>query len=121
MRKFYTICVLSIMIFSMLLFCSVGCAETPNIVSETPIDTDFIAAHDEITTEYRYKYSVWEGEFKLLPFTETVHYPDCYMVKYEVIYDNGKKRTVWREVDKHTYEDTKTSISSENTGEDYIP
>ena len=49
------------------LFCSVGCAE---VVSETPLDTDFIAAHDEVVTDYEYKYNALEGEFVLVPVEE---------------------------------------------------
>lgn len=111
LKKLYIVTILLIAIFAMLLYCSVGCAEVKNVVSETPIDTQFIPAHSEIQTDHEYKYNALKGEWVLLPVTKTVYVPDCYKVQYEVVYDNGKKETVWREVDKSIYEKAEKALA----------
>ena len=90
------------------LFSSVGCAE---VISETPIDTEFITAHDEVVTDYEYKYNAWKGEFVLVPAIKTVHKEDCYKVQYKITYSDGSSYTEWREVDKVTFEDAEKAIA----------
>lgn len=108
--RFITIILLIAFILTFL-FCSVGCAE---VVSETPIDTDFIAAHDEVVTDYEYKYNAWKGEFVLVPVIKTVYKEDCYKVQYKITYSDGNSYTVWREVDRQTYEEALKVIESED-------
>ncbi len=92
-----------------LLFCSVGCAE---VISETPIDAEFIAAYDAMETIYEYKYDWYHGDFKLLPVYKQVHHAEVYKVQYQIIYSDGNSYTEWREVDKVTYEEAEKALAA---------
>ncbi len=93
---------LSVGIVSVLL-CLVlsGCME---VESEKPIAVQFIPAHSEVDTNYGYRYDLWSGDFKMMPKIETVWCEDAYKVQYEITYANGSNYTVWRTVDKATYD-----------------
>ena len=95
--------IFAILIVTLLLISTVSCTEPPTAISEKPIDTDFIAAHSSMTTEYEYRWDWWNGEYRLLPVYKEVHYPDTYKVQYEITYSDGTTQTEWREVDKLTY------------------
>lgn len=79
-----------------------GCAEK---VSEIPIDTEYIEAYSAMESVYEYKYDWYHGDFVYLPILKQVHHPEEYKVQYEVTYSDGGTNTVWRTVDKETYED----------------
>ena len=79
-----------------------SCAE---VVSETPIDTEYIAAYDAMETVYEYKYDWINGEYKYLPVYKQVHHSEVYKVQYKIVYSDGSETTSWRQVDKLTYEE----------------
>lgn len=97
-----------IMICTMM-FALIGCAE---VVSETPIDTEYIAAYDAMETEYEYKYDWWHGDFVYLPVLKQVHHEEEFKVQYKIIYSNGDEYTKWETVDKHTYEEALRGIEN---------
>lgn len=86
------------------MFCVIltGCAEA---VSETPINTEYIEAYDAMETVYEYKYDWLHGEYKYLPVYKQVHHSEVYKVQYRVIYSDGSDTTIWKEVDRQTYEE----------------
>lgn len=106
--RFITILLLITFIITFLLFCSVGCSE---VVSKTPIDTEFIAAYDAMETVYEYKYDWYHCDFKLLPVIKQVHHNAVYRVQYQLTYSNGESYAKWEEVDKTTYEKAVKIIS----------
>jgi hypothetical protein len=75
------------------------------VVSEIPIDTEYIAAYDAMETVYEYKYDWINGEYKLLPVYKQVHHSEVYRVQYKIVYSDGNETTVWRKVDRPTYEE----------------
>ena len=99
---------------TILLLCLMGCTEPPTVVSEGPIDTDFVAAHSAMIMEYEYIWDWRNGEYKLLPVYKEVHYPDTYQVQYEITYSDGTTKTEWREVDKTTYEEALKVLGRES-------
>ena len=86
-----------VLIFALLTGCNV-------VVSEKPIDAQYIAPYDAVETEYNYKYDWWNGEFKYLPETKTVHHAAEYKVQYERVWENGYTETYWAVVSKAEYE-----------------
>lgn len=105
---------IAILTVTILLICLVGCEEPPTVVSEKPIDTDFIAAHNTMETKYKYKYDWINGKYRLLPVYVEVSYPDTYKVQYEITYSDGSTETDWRKVDKPTYEKTLKDLGTES-------
>nr|AHF24046.1 predicted protein [uncultured bacterium Contig643] len=83
-----------------------GCGTTNTIVSESPVDADYIPAHDEIETTQEYEIDLLGdgGLFKLMPNTHTVHHPAEYRIQYRRTYENGDSDTYWIEVDRDEYE-----------------
>lgn len=83
-----------------------GCVTTNAIVSESPIDADYIPAHDEIETTQEYEIDLLGdgGLFKLMPNTHTVHHPAEYKIQYRRTYENGDTDTYWKEVERDEYE-----------------
>ena len=92
---------LSCLIICTMMFVLVGCAE---VVSETPIDTEYIAAYDAMETVYEYKYDWVHSDWKYLPVYKLVHHEEKFKVQYKIVYSDGSDKTVWREVDEQTYE-----------------
>lgn len=83
-----------------------GCGATNAVTSETPIDADYVPAHDEIETTQEYSVDLFGdgGLFKLMPNTHTVHHPAEYRIQYRRTYENGDSDTYWIEVDRDEYE-----------------
>lgn len=84
-----------------------GCVE---IVSEKPIDAEYIAAYDTMETVYGYKYDWWNGELKYLPELKMVHHDEEYKVQYERVWSDGTLDTYWLTVNKTEYENTLQKI-----------
>lgn len=78
----------------------IGC----EIVSEKPINTEYIAAYDAMETVYGYKYDWWNGELKYLPEYKMVHHEEEYRVQYERVWSDGSTETYWSTVSKEEYE-----------------
>lgn len=97
-KKVLTITICVIMLCAIL----TGCAE---VVSETPIDTEYVAAYDAMETVYEYKYDWLHGDWKYLPVYKQVHHEAEYKVQYKIVYSDGSDTTTWRKVDKQTYEE----------------
>lgn len=89
-----------------------GCAE---IVSENPIDTEYIPAYDAVETVYNYKYDWYHGDFKYLPEIKTVHHEEEYKVQYERVWSDGSIDIRWMTVSKEEYE--KALMQIEKGGE----
>lgn len=85
-----------------------GCAE---IVSEKPIDTEYIAAYDAMETVYGYKYDWLNGEFRYLPEYKMVHHAAEYKVQYERMWSDGSTDTYWATVSKAEYENALKEIA----------
>jgi hypothetical protein len=85
----------------------VGCAE---IVSEKPIDTEYIAAYDAMETVYGYKYDWFHGDFKYLPEIKQVHHEEEYKVQYERVWSDGSTDIYWLTVSKEEYENALRQI-----------
>ena len=79
----------------------ISCAE---VVSEKPIDVEYVAAYDAMETVYSYKYDWLNGDWKYLPEYKMVHHEAEYKVQYEAIWSNGEITTYWENVDKQEYE-----------------
>lgn len=105
---------ISILMILILLISIVSCTDLPTAVSEKPINTDFVAAHSVIETDYEYKWDWLHGDYRMFPVYKEVHYPDTYHVQYEITYSDGSTKTKWREVDKNTYDAVLKEIG-ENT------
>lgn len=105
---------ISILTILILMISLVSCTEPKTEVSEKPINTDFVAAHSSMTTEYEYQWDWWNGEYRLLPVYKEVHYPDTYKLQYEITYSDGSTKTEWREVDKPTYDAVLKEIAEES-------
>ena len=101
--------ILSCIIICTIMLVLVGCTE---VISETPIDTEYIAAYDAMETVYEYKFDVLHGDFKLLPVLKRVHHEEEFKVQYKIVYSNGDQNTVWRTVDKQTYEEALGEIEN---------
>lgn len=102
MRKtVFLICIALIVVFF------TGCAE---IVSEKPIDTEYIAAYDAMETVYGYKYDWLNGELRYLPEYKMVHHEEEYKVQYERMWSNGYTDTYWVTVSKAEYENALKEI-----------
>ena len=100
------------------LFCVMSCTEA--IVSQVPIDVDFIAAYDALETVYEYHWDWYHMDYKYLPEYKLVHHEAVYRVQYSLTYSDGKTETVWREVDKDTYEEAKNEIEKDTESEDAL-
>lgn len=98
LKKVLTITICVIMLCVIL----TGCAE---VVSETPIDTEYVAAYDAMETVYEYKYDWIHSDWKYLPVYKSVHHEAEYKVQYKIVYSDGSDTTTWRKVDKQTYEE----------------
>lgn len=101
MKIFKKILVITICVF-MLCAILTGCAE---VVSETPIDVEYIAAYDAMETVYEYKYDWINGKYRYFPVYKQVHHSASYKVQYKVVYSDGNEDTYWREVDRQIYEE----------------
>lgn len=82
----------------------IGVKSEGEIIDTKPTDTKFTPSYESIETDYEYKWSWWDGDFKLMPNVHTVVYPDKYEVEYIVYYDNGNNIHEWRTVSKEEYE-----------------
>jgi len=94
--------ILSCIIICTMMFALIGCSD---VVSETPIDTEYIAAYDAMETVYEYQWDWLHGDFKLMPVYKSVHHEEKFKVQYKIVYSNGDEYTEWRTVDKQTYEE----------------
>lgn len=109
MRKF-----LSLVIILAMLFCFASCEEVfPEVVSEKPINTEYVAAYDAMETQYSYKFDWWHGDFKYLPEMKMVHHNAVYKVQYEVVYSDGSTDLCWRTVSKDEYTKVNEQIKGE--------
>lgn len=106
--------IITILTIIILLICLVSCEESPTVVSKKPINTDFVAAHSVIETDYEYKWDWLHGDYRMFPVYKEVHYPETYHVQYEVTYSDGSTQTDWREVDKNTYDAVLKEIAEES-------
>lgn len=86
-------------------------------VSETPIDTEYIAAYDAQEVVYEYKFDVTLGDFRLLPFYKQVHYDEVYKVQYRITYSDGTNYTEWRTVDKPEYDAARAVLEEGGEGQ----
>lgn len=87
-------------ILCMLLLC--GCR---NEVERKIIDSRYTPSYQGIETTYEHKYSFeGEGDWKLMPNTHTVMYPEKYELQYRIYYDDGTTETEWVQVAKDEYE-----------------
>lgn len=80
------------------------------IISEKPIDAEYIAAYDAMETVYSYKYDWLHGEFRYLPELKMVHHEDEYKVQYERVWSDNSTETYWKTVSKGEYEDALKEI-----------
>lgn len=94
-----------------MVLCFVGCNE---IVTEKPIDVEYIAAYDAMETVYGYKYDWWNGEVKYLPEYKMVHHEEQYKIQYERVWSDGTTDTYWLDATKTEYEKALQEI--ENVG-----
>lgn len=92
-----------------MMFALVGCAVA---ISETPVDTEYIAPYDAMETVYEYQWDWWHGEYRLLPNLKMVHHEEVYRVQYKIVYSNGDEQFKWRNVDKQTYEEAMQEIEA---------
>ena len=83
-----------------LLFCLTGCIE---IVSETPINVEYVASYSSMETVYEYRYDWLHGDFKYLPVLKTVHHDEVYKVEYERLYSDNTTFNYWKNVSKEEY------------------
>ena len=95
------VCLLTCLIFL------TGCYE---VVSEKPINFEYIPAYDAMETVYEYQYDWYHGDFKLLPNYKMVHHSETYKVQYKITYSDGSNQTLWRTVDKDIFEEAKRTI-----------
>lgn len=79
-----------------------GCVE---VVSEKPIEAEYIAAYDAMETVFEYRYDWINGEFKYLPVFKMVHHDEEYRVKYEQVWSDNTTRTIWKTVTRAEYEE----------------
>ena len=76
-------------------------------VSRTPIDSKYVEAHDEIVTDYEYKW-VWfsrNNGLQYVPNTHSKHYDEEYQLLYEITYTDGSKTKSWETVSADEYKD----------------
>ena len=107
MKKRNTAIILIACFLACLIFLT-GCEE---VVAETPVNVEYVAAYDAMETQYEYKYDMWHGDFVMLPVLKMVHYEERYKVQYKILYSDGSEVLSWRTVDKATYEEAKQAIS----------
>ena len=112
MKKAFTI----ILALIIVMFCVISC--TVEIVSEIPLDVDFVAAYDTMETVHEYVWDWYHMDYKLLPVSKKVHYEAVYKVKYLITYADGSERTEWREVERMTYEAAKNELGMIEESED---
>lgn len=86
-----------------MMYALIGCTE---VVSEVPIDTEYIEAYSAMESVYEYRYDWYHGDFVYVPVLKQVHHSAEYKVQYKVTYSDGTTDTRWRTVDKATYEET---------------
>ena len=98
-------------IIMLVLLCT-GCND---VVSEEPIDVEYIAAYDAQEMTYGYKYDWWHGDFKYLPEYKKVHHDEEYKVQYEQVWSDGSTTTYWKTVSKSEYEDALKVIEKGGT------
>lgn len=81
------------------------CGCTKEVVSETAINCEYIAAYDTVEATYSYKYDWFNGELKYLPDGyKTVHHEEEYRVQYERVWSDGSRSTYWETVTKEEYD-----------------
>ena len=80
------------------------------IISEKPIDAEYIAAYDAMETVYTYKYDWLHGEFRYLPELKMVHHDEEYKIQYERVWSDNSTETFWRTVSKSEYEEALKQI-----------
>ena len=100
--------ILSCIIVCIMMLALIGC--DASVVSETPVDTKYIAAYDAMETVYEYKFDWAHGDYKLLPYLKQVHHDEEYKVQYKKVYSNGDEYLEWKTVDKQTYEEALQEI-----------
>lgn len=102
MKKIITILILISICLSL-----AGCVE---VVSEKPIDAEYVAPYDAMETVYTYKYDWWHGDLKYLPELKMVHHEEEYKVQYEQVWSDNSIETYWKSVSKEEYEDALKKI-----------
>lgn len=106
MKKVIAIIVLLVMVATI---CA-GCGETPAEVSRVPVDVRYTEAFEGITTEYKYKYDWWKGDFVLVPVMKTVRHDAKWEIQYRITYDNGEEQTEWCACTEAEYNSTKDKL-----------
>ena len=90
----------------MLIACTLlfAACDDKEIADKTPTDLRYTPAHQEMVTDYEYKYNVWQGEFVLVPNVRTEYVPDKYEVYYLITYVDGDTAERWETVGKAEYD-----------------
>lgn len=91
------------LIFCIVLVVSLCSCGFPEEVERTAIDCRYTEAHTELVTEYKHVFSLWKGDFVLVPDTHTKFFPDKYELLYIVKYDDGTSCEKWEEVSQNEY------------------
>jgi len=98
--------IISLIIAAIFLIALVAC-EKKIEVSRDVIDCRYTPAHEEVVTEYEYKYDGWKGEYRLMPNTHTKKYNEKYELLYKITYDDGSSEKNWQEVTEKEYSEFK--------------
>ncbi len=86
------------------------CACGAEVVTKTPVSTEYVPAYDAMEMVYEYKYDWLNGEFKYLPNIKQVHHEEVFKVQYKIAYSDGSEETRWEDVDKETYEEAEKAL-----------
>ena len=98
--------IISLIIAAIFLITLVAC-EKKLEASRDVIDCCYTPAHEEVVTEYEYKYDAWKGEYRLMPNTHTKKYNEKYELLYKITYDDGSSEEKWQEVTEKEYSEFK--------------
>lgn len=112
MQTLKRITLLLILVACTLLFAACGDKE---IADKTPTDLRYTPAHQEMVTDYEYKYNFLQGDWVLVPNVHTETVPDKYEVYYRITYVDGGTTEHWETVDKSEY-DAAAAFLSEGGG-----
>lgn len=91
-----------IILFALLSF--TGCTYSIEITGKTPTGARYTPQHQEMVTDYEYKFNWWTGEFELLPNIHTETYSEKYEILYHIEYSDGTTNDCWEEVTKFEYD-----------------
>ena len=98
--------IISLIIAAIFLITLAACEKKVE-ASRDVIDYRYTPAHEEVVTEYEYKYDGWKGEFRLMPNTHTKKYNESYELLYKITYTDGSSKEEWQEVTEKEYSEFK--------------